>query len=321
MHYLMLMGALFRSYFVDAKSGAVVRHSMDGMEAISNYGMKDYFRDNLNLQSGYIHGSYDVVKSQYNISLPTTVNTTVSFSEPINGWCSRKSYVNEGGVSVNNKYFTFKNGHIYENHVGTRNTFYGAATTPFVEFIFNEAPANMKNFRTLNYEGDSGWTCASIVTDQQDGAVASFVEKENKYFNYISGVTENASTIDLKALNVQGIGVYSSVSTSGGDHITYNFANNTPQDLQKADTLYYVHPTGDVITEIGAITAVTATSVTGRYSSAPPTGGSPYFVFYSKNAKWQTSGLLGYHATVKMQNTSTDSKEIYSVGSEISISS
>ena len=312
---------LFRSYFVDAKSGAVVRHSMDGMEAISNYGMKDYFRDNLNLQSGYIHGSYDVVKSQYNISLPTTVNTTVSFSEPINGWCSRKSYVNEGGVSVNNKYFTFKNGHIYENHVGTRNTFYGAATTPFVEFIFNEAPANMKNFRTLNYEGDSGWTCASIVTDQQDGAVASFVEKENKYFNYISGVTENASTIDLKALNVQGIGVYSSVSTSGGDHITYNFANNTPQDLQKADTLYYVHPTGDVITEIGTITAVTATSVTGRYSSAPPTSGSPYFVFYSKNAKWQTSGLLGYHATVKMQNTSTDSKEIYSVGSEISISS
>ena len=55
----------------------------------------------------------------------------------------------------------------------------------------------------------------------------------------------------------------------------------------------------------------------------PPISGSfsKYFVFYAKNARWQTSGLLGYFATVKMQNTSTDSKELYSVGSEVSISS
>jgi len=94
-----------------------------------------------------------------------------------------------------------------------------------------------------------------------------------------------------------------------------------PQDLQVGDTLYYVHPTGSVVTALQLVTAVTATSVTARYSSAPPTSGAPYFVFYAKNAKWQTSGLLGYYATVKMQNTSTDSKEIYSVGSEVSISS
>lgn len=314
---------LFRSYFVDAKSGAVVRHSMDGMEAISDYGMKDYFRDNLNLQSGFIYGSYDVVKGQYNVSLPVGVNTTLSFSESINGWCSRKSYINEGGVSMHNKYFTFKSGHIHEHHVGTRNTFYGVATTPFVEFIFNESPANMKNFRTLNYEGDSGWACLSIVTDQQDGAVDSFVNKENKYFNYIRGKAENASTIDLKALNVQGIGVYNTVTNNSGNTVTYSFTNNVPQDLQKGDTLYFVHPTGSAVTAVGAVTVVTATSVTASYSTVPPISGSfsKYFVFYAKNARWQTSGLLGYFATVKMQNTSTDSKELYSVGSEVSISS
>jgi hypothetical protein len=313
---------LFRSYFVDAKSGAVVRHSRDGMEAISDYGMKDYFRDNLNLQSGYIHGSYDIVKGQYNVSLPTTVNTTVSFSEPINGWASRKSYVNEGGISVNNKYFTFKNGHIFENHIGTRNTFYGSATTPFVEFIFNEAPANMKNFRTLNYEGDSGWTCASIVTDQQDGAVASFVEKENKYFNYISGVTETASTIDTKALNIQGIGDWDTNTSSGGNLRRYNFVNKVPQDLQVGDNLYYIKPTTNVLTLIGPITVVGENEVVADFTHTSSPDTTPvYFVFYVKNAQWQTSGLLGYHATVKMQNTSTASKEIYSVGSEISISS
>ena len=313
---------LFRSYFVDVKNGVVVRHSRDGMEAISNYGMKRYFRDNLNLQSGYIHGSYDIVKSQYNVSLPTTTNTTVSFSESINGWPSRKSYVNEGGVSINNKYFTFKNGHIFEHHVGTRNTFYGSATSPFVEFIFNSAPANMKNFRTLNYEGDSGWTCSSIVTDQQDGAITSFVEKENKYFNYIKGVTETQSTIDTKALNIQGVGDWASNASGGGNLRVYTFTNTVPQDLQIGDDLYYVHPSTSVKTRIGPITAKTSTTVTVDFTStsAPPTSPA-YFIFYVKNAEWQTSGLLGYFATVKMQNTSTDSKEIYSVGSEISISS
>ena len=52
-------------------------------------------------------------------------------------------------------------------------------------------------------------------------------------------------------------------------------------------------------------------------STALPDG----YILYVKDARWQTSGLLGYFAKVKMQNTATTSKEIYSVGSEISISS
>jgi hypothetical protein len=86
--------------------------------------------------------------------------------------------------------------------------------------------------------------------------------------------------------------------------------------------LYYVHPSTGVKTKIGPVTAITATEVTANFSttSSPPSYPT-YFVFYVKNAEWQTSGLLGYYATVKMQNTASTSKEIYSVGSEISISS
>ena len=79
------------------------------MEEVSNFGMKDYFRDNLRSQTGYMHGSYDEKKSQYNISLPSVVNTTLSYSEAVKGWPSRKSFVTEGGVSINGKYYTFKN--------------------------------------------------------------------------------------------------------------------------------------------------------------------------------------------------------------------
>ena len=312
-----------RSYFTDKKRGVVVRHSMDGMEEISGYGMKDFFRDALAANNGLMVGSYDVRKHQYNISThESNANSTVSFSESINGWVSKKSFIPEAGFSLENKYFTFKNGHIFEHHVGTRNTFYGSATTPFVEFLLNTSPANMKNFRTLNYEGDSGWTCSSIVTDQQDGVVSSFIEKENKYFNYIKGVTETQSTIDTKAYNVQGVGDWASNASGGGNLRVYTFANTVPQDLQIGDDLYYVHPSSSANTRIGPVTAITSTTVTVDFTTTSSPPSSPaYFIFYVKNAEWQTSGLLGYFATVKMQNTSTDSKEIYSVGSEISISS
>ena len=113
----------YRSYFVDKVRGVVLRLSADGVTEVSNYGMKDYFKDNLRAQTGYIYGTYDETKSQYNVSLPTSVNTTVSYSESINGWVSRKSFMPEGGLSINNKYYTFKNGSLYEHHStsGTRN--------------------------------------------------------------------------------------------------------------------------------------------------------------------------------------------------------
>ena len=71
-----------RSYFTDRNNGVVVRHSMDGMEAISDYGMKDFFRDALPANTGYMIGSYDVKKHQYNLSVhPTNANSTISFAE------------------------------------------------------------------------------------------------------------------------------------------------------------------------------------------------------------------------------------------------
>ena len=310
-----------RSYFTDRRRGVVVRHSMDGMEEISGYGMKDYFRDKCGVITTSIRGSYDVRKHQYNVTIG---GETISFSESINGWVSKKSFIQEAGISMENKYFTFKNGHAYEHHVGNYSTFYGTATTPYVQFLLNEFPANIKNFRTLNYEGDLNWRCASIVTDMQDGDVSSFVKKENKYYNYIKGIGETQSTIDLEALNVQGIGDWDSNTSAGTNLRKYVFVNAVPEDLQIGDDLYYVHPSTGASTRIGPVTAITSTEVTANFSttSTPPSYPT-YFIFYVKNAKWQTSGLLGYHALVKFQlpTNTNELRELYSVGSEVSISS
>ena len=312
-----------RSYFTDRKNGVVVRHSMDGMEAISGYGMKDFFRDSLAANSGLMVGSYDVKKHQYNLSThETTANSTVSFSESTNGWVSRKSFIPEAGFSLENKYFTFKNGHIFEHHVNTSHgNFYGSSSIPYVEFLLNEAPANMKNFRTLNYEGDSGWTCASVTTDQQDGDISAFIQKENKYFNYIKGIAETETTLDPKALNVQGIGTWNSRNAALAS-VTLTVNAGIPAELQIGDKLYeYLGHGGYNL--IGVITGKSATTVTASTDGTGESSGSSdaKYLLYVKDARWQTSGLLGYFAKVKMQNIQTTSKEIYSVGSEISISS
>ena len=310
-----------RSYFTDRKNGVVVRHSMDGMEAISGYGMKDFFRDSLAINNGLMVGSYDVKKHQYNISThETNANSTVSFSESTNGWVSRKSFIPEAGFSLENKYFTFKNGHIFEHHVNTTHgNFYGSQSTPYVEFLLNEAPANMKNFRTLNYEGDLGWTCSSITTDQQDGDISAFIQKENKYFNYIKGIEETETTLDPKALNVQGIGTWNSRNAALAS-VTLTVDAGIPPELQIGDKLYEYDREYNLI---GTITGKSATTVTASTDGTGESAGSSsaVYILYVKDARWQTSGLLGYFAKVKMQNTATTSKEIYSVGSEISISS
>jgi hypothetical protein len=309
----------YRSYFVDKNRGCVLRLSADGITEVSNYGMKDYFRDNLSVQSSKIYGTYDSTKGQYNLSLPTTANTTLSFSESINGWVSRKSFIPEGGLSLNNKYYTFYQGHLYEHHNGATNTFYGTKTDSEVTFLLNEAPANVKNFRTLNYEGDSGWYCDSIITNKQDGQISTFIEKEGKYFNYISGIEENENTIDTKAFNVQGIGYLTSQTLTGVNRIfSFNFELN--KEIQINDKLYYVDASS-VKQDLGNINAIDIVNKTVSVVNGNKTPQSNAYMFFAKNAKFNTSGVLGYYATVKMKNQATTPKELYSVGSEISISS
>ena len=84
---------------------------MDGITEISEKGMRDYFLDNTKAASSII-GSYDISTDSYNITLN---NDTVSFTELVNGWVSRKSFIPESGVSLNNTYYTFYNGEIWSH--------------------------------------------------------------------------------------------------------------------------------------------------------------------------------------------------------------
>ncbi len=299
---------IYRAYFVDRTRGKILRLGGDGITEISNYGMKDYFKDKLVAETGYMFGSYDENKDKYNISLPVE-NTVVSFSEGVNGWPTRLSFHEmESGISLNNMYYTFKDGKIFSHDNETRNTFYGTKTNSEVTFYLNGNPGNAKNFRTLNYQGDSGWTSSNIATDKQTGLVSSFIEKEGIYYNYISGETQaTKASLDLKALNVQGLGTPTSISSNDATFTDLNSA------IQVGDIVY---DSTMIDTDTGkSVTAISGNTIT--LDSAPANA----FSYFVKDNRFNTSGVLGYYAEVTMTNTSTAKKELYSVGSEVSLSS
>ena len=293
---------VYRGYFTDKNRGKVLRLSIDGVTEISNYGMKDYFKDKLSSNNGLIIGSFDENKGQYNV---TFSDDTVSFSESVNGWPSRKSFIPESGISLNNVYYTFKDGHIYKHDNTTRNTFYGTKTDSEVTFYLNGNPGNIKNFRTLNYQGDNGWTAETLSTDTQAGEVTSFIKKENIYYNYISGVTETTkANLDLKSLNIQGLGTPVSISNNDA---AFSKLNNA---LQVGDKVY-----NNTDSSYKTVTAISGNTIT--LDSAPTND----FSFFVKDNKFNTSGILGYYLEATLKNQSTDKKELYSVGSEVSLSS
>ena len=81
--------------------------------------------------------------------IPTPA-TTVSFSEPSNGWVSFKSWHKENGISLNNQYYTFKGGQLWQHHANElRNNFYGDQYDTTVTVLFNESPGSVKSFHHL----------------------------------------------------------------------------------------------------------------------------------------------------------------------------
>ena len=205
----------YRAYFVDKQRNAVLRLSKDGLTAISDAGMKDFFGDKLKGSYDHIIGSYDMDTNQYNVTFKTTGdydNTkdfsatnnsiTVSYKENVKGWTSFKSFVPEQGVTLNGTYYTFKDGLIYSHDNETRNTFYGA-TEPensLINVLMNDSAIAVKDFKTLNYDGDEGWFCNELTTDFSIVGAEDFIKKENKYFANLKGIKDE--NID----NLQGIG-------------------------------------------------------------------------------------------------------------------
>ncbi len=206
----------YRKYFTDRDQNVVCRLSMDGITVISSYGMTDFFRDKLSTATSNIIGGWDAHNKQYVLSIPqpgviggigvVEAYETLSFDETSKGWVSLFDYKPNQIFSLNNNYFTTKLGKIYKHYTlapstQARGVFYGAQKESSVTFVFNGAPSMIKNFQTINYEGDTGWRMTEFKTNTDNALpisqasfattlaemqnallVNSFKLKEDKYY-------------------------------------------------------------------------------------------------------------------------------------------
>ncbi len=169
----------YRKYFTDRDQNVVCRLSMDGITVISSYGMTDYFRDKLStaVEDRGIKAGWDAHNKQYVLSVKSesadgkAIETnTLSFDETVKGWVSFYDYSPNKIISLNNNYFTAFEGKLYQHYLLAPNTtergkFYGVRYNSNVTLVFNGAPSTVKNFQTINYEGDSGWSMLSFTTN------------------------------------------------------------------------------------------------------------------------------------------------------------
>ena len=169
-------------------------------------------------------------------------------------------------TSINNKIYEH-----YHEGSDTRNTFYGnSAVDSTIKVLFNDMPSSIKSFKTINYEGSqakvdqsyfmstgetitdaagnnvptnlneyynltakSGWYVSSLETDMQSGRISEFINKENKWFNKISGnetsIYNFASSLTnspISDFTVQGIGQPSLIVPSEDYSLFDNFGIN-----------------------------------------------------------------------------------------------
>ena len=188
-------------YFTDAKRGGVMQLTPANGQLfpISSNGMSNFFRDRIGTANKLI-GAYDGAKKLYVISmqgynesdpsigsetlLDETSNATLGYSLKGQYWTSRYSFIPESGLTLNNKFYTFKNGKIYlhNSDISGRNNFYGVQYNSEVEVIFNDNPTYISDYLSMNYEGSQDWEVVSILADQEENIVTDARIMDNLWF-------------------------------------------------------------------------------------------------------------------------------------------
>jgi len=169
------------------------------------------------------------------ISYSEDVKGWTSFKSfiPENGLSVSKKYFTFDKGMLYQHYYNLINadGTLFEKNY---NEFYNEKFDSKITTLLNDSPGIVKTFRTLVYEGSqgyvigqsglgdaeiwnqqykSGWQVPAInpgtdepgfKTNMDQGSVKEFIEKEEKWFNYIRGTQSN--DIDVSLLSFQGLG-------------------------------------------------------------------------------------------------------------------
>jgi len=194
----------YQKYFSDRNNNCILRLSNNGITEISSFGMRDYFRDEVNrvytnASGGRILGGYDMHNDQYVVSTqvvkgPASNFSTLSFDETAKGWVSFFTFKPDQMFSVTNQFYTAKFDKIYHHYSNTnRGNFYGVDNKSKVTVSFNASPVNSKTFNTVDYEGSNGWELESFKSDPTGSDTQPVIEwrssfdETNGVYSYYEG--------------------------------------------------------------------------------------------------------------------------------------
>ena len=173
----------YNMYFADKNKNVILELGGSGLNEISSFGMKNFFRTNLqsidsSFSEGYVTGGFDIHNKQYVVSLrKNPVNNydaenyyTLSYDSAYNGWVSLFDYQPEQMFSLRDNFYSINGGKVWEhyrsnsnsNSTVPRSSFYGINNDSSVSFIVNENPTISKSFMTIGYEGSSGWEIKNL---------------------------------------------------------------------------------------------------------------------------------------------------------------
>ena len=228
----------------------------------------------------YICGDVNCLDLWWNTRLLSSTETsnekTLSYSDMVKGWPSFKSFHYENALSLNNDYFTFKGGQLYQHHINnTHNMFYEEQYDSSVEVLFNEESGSVKSFQTIDYEGTQskitsdgglsetshsgeywdnydklGWYVDHMYTDLQEAEPAEFKNKEGKWFSAVQGVTTEwlddgkAGNIDTREFSYQGIDEAGEITVLEGGYTSWDCR---PAQQYESGCCTYIDSDGNVL--------------------------------------------------------------------------
>lgn len=304
-----------RIYHLDKDRGALMRLSIDGYTEISENGMSDYFR-NLASQTNFV-GGFDLYNDEYLINVvPDGSPLTLGFEEGI-GFTSFYEFEPERMVGVNNRLYSMKDGQIWlHDDNTTRNNFYGTQRTASITTVFNDAPQDVKHFRSVNLESTNEWGVA-LSSNFATGSIATteFVEEEEEFYAYIRQNETSGISAQGFAGSIGGIGTITSIATLT---LTMNVPE-LPRALAIGDVIWKDNG-NDTVTVSGTVTAINRTAKTITLDSVVGlTAGN--FIMFAKDARVEGGAFKGYYLQMVLSNASTDDQELFAVKVEASRSS
>jgi len=257
-------------------------------------------------------------------------DVTISYSEKVSGWTSFWSCIPEWMVCLNSNFYTFNQGNLYRhNDVSVprtryyNNVVYGCS----VQTIFNDDPASVKMFKTIDLDSNNSWD-VSLTTDLQDGSISRdwFEVKEGEWYSFIRYNPENLSLlnniiqVDALANYMRGMGIIATVAspiyTLNLSAVTPNFSTTYPY----GSSVYTLDQGTGALVYLGQLDFTTNSGevhmIPGSVVAVPSPG--QYLVSISDPLA-QSYGVRGYYLdiTLTLPITETTETELFAVGTSV----